>query len=98
MRLFVGDAVPIIAAFVLQHTVSGLCEAESLISPEALRWIQLLPAINDGAAKHANQFYWFPLAFVSSHASSPPILCRLLWLSGNVSSRILTEITTFQLC
>lgn len=37
VQLFVADAVPITLAFVLRHTVSGVCEAESLISPEALR-------------------------------------------------------------
>lgn len=37
VQLFVADAVPITLASVLQHTVSGVCEAASLISPQALR-------------------------------------------------------------
>lgn len=37
VQLFVADAVPITLAFVLRRTVSGVCETESLISPEALR-------------------------------------------------------------
>lgn len=58
---------------------TGACEAESLISPEAQRGIYLLPTINTRAAKHANQFYWFLLAFVLPHASPPPMWYSLWW-------------------
>lgn len=72
VQLFVADAVPITLAFVLQHTVSGVCGAASLISPQALRWIQPLPAINDGVCKACQSLLLVSPCLVSSHASSPP--------------------------
>lgn len=59
---------------------NGLCRstrAKSAISPETQLGILLLPAINEQPAKHANHMYRFLLAFVSSHASSPPIWYHL---------------------
>lgn len=97
VQLFVANAVPIILVFVLRHTVSGVCKAGSLISPQALRWIQPLPAINDGVCKACQSLLLVSPYFVSSHASSLPMWCRPMWLEGNVNSRILTEMTTYRL-
>lgn len=54
------------------------------LAPEAQQGIHLLPAINKGAAKHANQFYWFLLAFVLPHASLPPIWYSPVWESTDL--------------
>lgn len=57
----------------LSCSTQSVCEAGNLISPEARRGgaIHPQPAINERAANHANQLYWFLLAFMFPHGSLP---------------------------
>lgn len=69
-QLFAGDVASIAEACCAAQRV---CEAESLISLGARRGIHPQPTINERAANHANQFYWFLLAFMFPRGSLPLI-------------------------